>query len=141
MNSMHGKVLVTGIVLLVAGLANSNLSGQTQVPQVDIPNQKFRDFYEAYGAQLDSLVRARLDEEREFLDEIVELVRVGTLPKSVVDRAWLWVRSKRAYANYPFPYFEQVLRMQTERLDIELPEFDRSIYSQVRRNRVFRGRR
>jgi len=110
-------------------------------PQVNELRSGIKDIYELYERQLQSVLRTRLQEEEEFVTKIVDLVRTEKLPKNVVDRAWLWVRSNRNASRYPFVYFERVLRLQTAKLDVEIPEFDRAIYSRIRRNSLTRRRR
>ena len=83
---------------------NELSSGARQVAE------QVEDFYDLYRLQLQSVLKTRLIQEKEYIDEIVELVRNEEIPKSVVDQAWLWVRSKRPYTNAPFVYFQRVLR-------------------------------
>ncbi len=87
--------------------------------------------FERYEAQLNAVLKTRLIEERDFVEQVVDLMQDKKLPKQLVDSAWLWVRNNRPYSSHPFIYFERILRLQAEGQDIELPEFDRSIYSQT----------
>lgn len=88
-----------------------------------------------YDRQLQSLLMTRFPEEKAFVDSVVLEVHKGTLPKNVVDSAWLWVRQKRPGTPYPFVYFERILRLEGERLKLEIPPFDREIYNRGRQAR------
>ena len=91
--------------------------------------QSFSDLSLArYEQQLNAILRARLQEERDFVAAIVRMVGDGKLPRNLVDTSFGWVRKRRAYTNYPFIYFERVLRLQAARLGIAIPAFDFNIY-------------
>lgn len=131
-----------GFAIVNLAVPSSSADAQTiNDPQVKEIQESIKDIYELYERQLKSVLKTRLEEEEEFVNDVVDLVRQEKLPKVIVDRAWLWVRNHREASRYPFVYFERILRLETEKLEIEIPEFDRSIYSQARRNTVTRKRR
>lgn len=86
--------------------------------------------YVQYERQLNAILKTRRDEEKKFVHEVVVKVREGKIPAKLVNTSFDWVRKKRPTTNYPFIYFERVLRLQADRLKIgdEVPDFDFSIY-------------
>lgn len=75
-----------------------------------------------------NLLQPRLPEERQFVAEVIKLVEQGKLPEPLVDEAFFY--SIRRYGGpVPFPYFERILRIQSERLKLPVPDFDRAVYS------------
>ncbi len=83
---------------------------------------------EEYEKRLNAILRTRLDAEKEFVKQVVQLVREEKLPRKLVDTSFKWVRNKRPDTNYPFVYFERVLRLQAHRLKFEIPPFDYDVY-------------
>jgi len=85
-----------------------------------------------YEQQLNSLLRTRRNEEQAFISAVVTQVRLGRIPSRLISTSYGWVRTKRPGTNYPFIYFERVLRLQAEaaNLGAEIPRFDLSIYSE-----------
>lgn len=86
--------------------------------------------FEEYERQLNAILRTRREEEKEFVARVVELIRTGEIPAKLVDTSYQWVRNKRPNTDYPFIYFERVLRLQAKqiKLDKKIPVFDYSIY-------------
>ena len=68
--------------------------------------------------QLKTGLRARRPDETEFIAEVARLVDSGRLPRKLVDSTFIWAvrRGKR----YPFPAFEQAIRLQAEQLGVGL---------------------
>ncbi|MDG1873918.1 MAG: hypothetical protein P8J27_08400 [Mariniblastus sp.] len=83
-----------------------------------------------YEQQLNAILKTRRDEEKEFVSRVVRQVRLGKIPSKLVSTSYGWVRNKRPNTNYPFIYFEKVLRLQAKavKLEAEIPPFDLSIY-------------
>lgn len=83
-----------------------------------------------YEQQLNAILRTRRDEEKEFVGQVVRQVRLGKIPSKLVSTSYGWVRNKRPNTNYPFIYFEKVLRLQAKavKLEKEIPNFDLKIY-------------
>ena len=67
---------------------------------------------------LEQVLRARRQEEFDFIAKVVELVDAGTLPRDMVHTTMLWVRKKNP--KRPFPYFEQALRVRAKEIGVEL---------------------
>lgn len=63
-------------------------------------------------------LKARRPEETEFLDEVAHLVRTGALPAKLVDSTYLWAIQRQR--KYPYPLFERALRIQADRLGVDL---------------------
>lgn len=129
------------LALIVVALLGSHSNAQTPViqPQQSSRSKGFgqsESFTETslarYEQQLNSILRARLPEEKAFIAAIVRMVGEGVLPRGLVDTSFAWIRKRRPYTNYPFFYFERVLRLQTSRLEIAIPPFDFSIYQRRR---------
>ncbi|MGI9517461.1 MAG: hypothetical protein ACR2NP_10465 [Pirellulaceae bacterium] len=126
--------------------APQNLQGQVE-PNGPITERgqeqlrsKLDDFYSAYETQLQAVLKTRLRAEENFVLEVVLQVQKEEIPKSLVDSAWIWVREKRPTTNHPFIYFERVLRLQGQKVDVAIPPFDRNIYSNRTRNRLPQNR-
>ena len=92
--------------------------------------------FKEYEQQLNAILKTRRDEEKKFINEIVQQVRKGKIPSKLVATSFQWVRNKRPNTDHPFVYFEQVIRLQARKLNIAaaIPPFDYSIY-QTRANR------
>jgi hypothetical protein len=63
-------------------------------------------------------LRARRPEEKRFIERVVQLVREGNLPGKLVDSTYLWAVERQQ--KYPYPLFERALRIQADRLGIDL---------------------
>ena len=86
-----------------------------------------------FERQLNAILKTRRAEEKEFVGQVVNQIRLGLIPSRLVTTSFEWVRNKRPTTKYPFIYFERVLRLQAERLGMEdeIPAFDFSIYSGI----------
>lgn len=94
--------------------------------------EKFREYEEF----LQAINKTRFPEEKIFVLQVVLEIESGILPKRVVDSAWTWHEAKRPATNHPFVYFERVLRLQADRLNLPIPPFDYGIYSRIRPNQA-----
>jgi hypothetical protein len=83
-----------------------------------------------YERQLNALLKTRADEEKQFVSLVVTQVRLGRIPSRLVSTSYQWGRKNRPATNYPFIYFEKVIRIQAKalKLEDEIPPFDYSIY-------------
>ncbi len=68
--------------------------------------------------QLKTGLKARRPEETEFIEEVARLVNEGELPRKLVDSTFVWAVRRRT--TYPFPAFERALRLQADRLGVDL---------------------
>lgn len=86
--------------------------------------------FQQYEQQLNAILKTRRDEERKFISEIVLKVREGKLPSKMVQTSFRWVQKKRPETNFPFIYFERLLRLQVAKAGIAdtVPPFDFGIY-------------
>jgi hypothetical protein len=86
--------------------------------------------WQAYEKQLNAILKTRRDQEKVFVKKVVDRVREGRIPPKLVATSFQWGRNKRPNSNFPFVYFERVLRLQAKRvkLEKEIPPFDYSIY-------------
>jgi hypothetical protein len=124
------------LVAVVVWTAPPALGQEVQDEKEKIRKRLLEDLTEAmqqYESQLQAVLKTRFPEEKDFVTQIVFMVQEEKLPKNLVDSAWLWVREKRPGTGYPFVYFERVLRLQAERLKLEVPPFDRRIYERASR--------
>jgi len=87
---------------------------------------RFRD----YEAKIQALLKTRLSEEKAFVTLVMEKVRAGEIPEKMVETSYKWVLNKHPDTNYPFIYFERVLRIQGDKVGIEIPPFDYEVYRQ-----------
>ena len=67
--------------------------------------------------QLEKGLKARLPREFEFIDHVVGMVDNNQLPRDLVQSTFLWARDKKPY---PFPYFENGLRLRAAKRGITL---------------------
>ncbi len=68
-------------------------------------------------------LKARRPEEFEYLGKVVDFVEAGVLPQELVDQSFFWVRKNKPNTNFPFIYFEQVLRLQGKRAGVPVPNY------------------
>ena len=100
----------------------------------DLSSRSDRDAAEAYflnyEQKLNAVLKTRRDEEKQFVADIVERVKLKRIPDQIVVASWRWAREKRPNTKYPFIYFERVLRILATKLKLEeeIPPFDYSIY-------------
>lgn len=87
---------------------------------------RFRD----YEAKIQAILKTRLNEEKAFVTSVMEKVRAGEIPEKMVETSYKWVLNKHPDTNYPFVYFERVLRIQGDKAGIEIPPFDYEVYRQ-----------
>lgn len=87
---------------------------------------RFKD----YEAKIQALLKTRLPEEKAFVSAVMAKVRAGEIPEKMVETSFKWVLNKHPDTNYPFVYFERVLRIQGEKVEIEIPPFDYEVYRQ-----------
>jgi hypothetical protein len=69
-------------------------------------------------SRLTTGLKARRPEDVEFVERVAEMVRTGQLPAKVVDSTFLWAIRRRQ--SYPFPAFQKALRIQADRLGIDI---------------------
>lgn len=70
---------------------------------------------------LKTALRARRPEDVAFIAKAVQLVRNGTLPRELVEAAFVWVQNKKRKERYPTIWFERALRALAEREGIAIP--------------------
>lgn len=92
----------------------------------DAVELRFRD----YEAKIQAILKTRLNEEKAFVTSVMEKVRAGEIPEKMVETSYKWVLNKHPDTNYPFVYFERVLRIQGDKAGIEIPPFDYEAYRQ-----------
>lgn len=95
-----------------------------------MPDTLEAEKFKEYERKLNAILKTRRDEEKQFVAEVVEQVRLGKIPSKLVATSFDWVRNERPLTRYPFIYFEKVLRIQATALGLgdEIPEFDYEIY-------------
>ena len=86
-----------------------------------------------YERKLNAILKTRFDAEKKFVADVVDQVELEKIPSKLVSTSFDWVRKKRPTTNYPFVYFERVLRLQAERvgLEDEIPPFDYNTYRSI----------
>jgi hypothetical protein len=68
--------------------------------------------------RLSTGLKARRPEDVAFVEHVAEMVRAGRLPAKVVDSTYLWaIRRRQAH---PFPAFQKAIRLQADRLGIDV---------------------
>lgn len=103
---------------------SSNVGQSATVADDEATRLRFLD----YEIRLNAILKTRRDEEKKFIHDILAMVREGRLPEPLVEQSYKWVLNKRSHTDYPFVYFERVLRIRSEQAEIEIPEFDYEVY-------------
>lgn len=62
-------------------------------------------------------LRARRPAEFKFVSNVCDSVQRGEIPRSLVQRTFLWARRKN---KHPFQYFERAMQIQAEKLGVVL---------------------
>lgn len=121
------------LLVVIALLSESgNLKAQelsttaAEATSQDEVELRFRD----YEAKIQAILKTRLNEEKAFVTSVMEKVRAGEIPEKMVETSYKWVLNKHPDTNYPFVYFERVLRIQGDKAGIEIPPFDYEAYRQ-----------
>ena len=103
---------------MVVGMTASQWAGNPAitVQQEDPRTADLRD-------RLISGLKVRTNSERQFIEQVLQRVESNEIPQKLVDSAFLWVRSNKANHDYPFFYFERVLRIRGKRAGVAIPPF------------------
>lgn len=120
------------ILLLTAGiLFASTLINQRCLAQEFMPEEFSASQFVEYERQLNAILKTRHDAERAFIGDLVTLVRLGRIPSRLLSTSYQWGIKNRPNTNYPFIYFERVLRIQATQIGLgnEIPGFDFAIYN------------
>jgi hypothetical protein len=133
MNSRN-SVFSVGLTLLATLLLfTDRVQGQSSKDKnIFDPRNSNTNYLEEYERQLNAILKTRRDEEKEFVARVIQKVKEEKIPTYLVDTSFQWVRNRRPDTDYPFIYFERVLRIQAESLNLqdEIPPFDLTIYDQ-----------
>ncbi len=87
-------------------------SGQSVDPNVATLKQR-----------LVSGLRARKPSEKAFLNKLATEVTQKTVPKQLVDNTFFYVQSRYRKHNFPFIYFEKILRIRAKKLNVVIPPY------------------
>lgn len=112
-----------------AALAGNSLnSDSVETSQPELVNDSF---FVEYEAQLNAILKTRLDEEKEFVKGVVEQVQAENISTRLVNTSFKWVRNKRPNVKNSFIYFERVLRILANSQGVGqfIPPFDANVYS------------
>lgn len=135
-NGMNLQSSVFGVGLVLLGLFllfTDSVHGQSSKDKnIFDPRNTNSNYLEEYERQLNAILKTRRDEEKEFVAQVIQKVKEEKIPTYLVDTSFQWVRNRRPDTDYPFIYFERVLRIQAESLNLqdEIPPFDLAIYDQ-----------
>lgn len=118
------------LITIFIGLATVFSSPKALHAQTFAPENFSDQRFEKYEQQLNAILLTRRVEEREFISIVVGQVRAGILPSKFVQTSFRWVQNNRPHTNFPFIYFERVLRLQANQAGIAqvIPPFDFDIY-------------
>ncbi len=130
MVSAWKKSLVFTVAIFALAISSGSIAevkAQTFAPE-NFTDQRF----EQYEQQLNAILKTRRTEERQFISDLVANVRAGKLPSKLIQTSFRWVQKKRPQTNFPFIYFERVLRLQATKAGIPstIPAYDFAIYRQ-----------
>jgi hypothetical protein len=62
-------------------------------------------------------LRAGTPDEKQFIDDVVQLVDIGVLPVAMVESTFLWAKKK---SRYRVQYFKRGLQVQADAIGITL---------------------
>lgn len=103
------RVLMLATGLLVAGAHPTVATAQTSSGVVaDLKSQ------------LEKGLKARRPQDFVFIKKVVEKVANDELSVELVKSTFQWARENGRYKNYPYPHFEQALRLRAKKLGITL---------------------
>ncbi len=111
----------------VAGppLATSNAQDANFLDQELTP-----ELIEQYELKLNAILKTRTDQEKVFIAQLVANMKTGAVPIKLVSTSFKWVQQNRPKSNYPFIYFEKVLRLQADKIGVAdaIPPFDFEVF-------------
>lgn len=109
------------LLILIAGICGMTVSQWSGKAAVAVPqeNPRIADLRD----RLVSGLKVRTTAERQFVEQVLQRAENNTIPLELVDSAFLWVRSNKADHDYPFFYFERVLRIRGKRAGVSIPPF------------------
>jgi len=126
-SALLALLVVTALLSESGNLRAQELSTTSaEATSQDEVELRFRD----YEAKIQAILKTRLNEEKAFVTSVMEKVRAGEIPEKMVETSYKWVLNKHPDTNYPFVYFERVLRIQGDKAGIEIPPFDYEAYRQ-----------
>lgn len=119
-------------IVVIGALANTSGTLAEAKAQTFAPETFTDQRFEQYEQQLNAILKTRRTEERQFISDLVANVRAGKLPSKLIQTSFRWVQKKRPQTNFPFIYFERVLRLQATKAGIPstIPDYDFAIYRQ-----------
>jgi len=123
---------VWAVFVLILLFTSSSKAQSSKDKNVFDPRNNNINYLDEYERQLNAILKTRRDEEKEFISLLIKQVREEKIPAYLVDTSFQWVRNHRPDTDYPFIYFERVLRIQAESLELQdqIPPFDLEIYNQ-----------
>lgn len=104
------RITVTVLAVLI-GIAGSLPVGRTADSQSQGGTAPLAE-------RLKTGLRVQLPGDEEFCDRVATMVATGRLPAKLVDATYIW--SLQRARKYPFPAFEQALRLKAAKLGIRL---------------------
>jgi len=108
------RILHSPAVLLLLSLMLSALPGPGGFAEEPVGGAQVISLED----QLNTGLKTRRPEETEFVEGVARLVNEGKLPRKLVDSTFIWAVRRRQ--TYPFPAFERALRLQADRLGVDL---------------------
>lgn len=69
-------------------------------------------------------LKARTPSEVLYLDQLSLAVDQGSVPADLVDGTFFWVRRHKMNTNFPFIYFERIMRLQAAKANITIPTYN-----------------
>lgn len=96
-----------GAILVVSLLFSAATAAGIRRPRVTLDAQTMK-----------AALRTETPEEQGYIDEVLQRVRQGQLPRSLVEATFLWARQK---PEHRFQYFQRALRIQAARLGFSAP--------------------
>lgn len=105
---MRAAITILAVMLCCAGVLPSMRAADTPAQTGVSP----------LADRLKTGLRVQLPSDEAFCDRVATLVTTGKLPQKLVDATYIW--SLQRGRKYPFPAFEQALRMKAARLGIRL---------------------
>jgi hypothetical protein len=98
--------ILLALVVATAGTAAAEPPASPRPPVIEL------------AERLKAGLRVQVPRDTAFCDQVARLVIEGRLPGKVVDSTYLWAVSRGR--KYPFPAFEQALRIKAAKLNVAL---------------------
>ena len=116
--AVRANRIAGGIAIILVSLFTTFLVRQVYSAEVGVEQSPIAQQLPTLKEELRFGLRARRHAELVFIDRVVMLVKSGRLPLVMVRSTFVW--SRRQSSIFPFPYFENGLRLRARRIGVKI---------------------